>query len=73
MVIDTLARSEGIECRKLEKSAAVGRGEIGGKAVLLVKPVTFMNNSGESVSALAKFYKVSPPHPVTLCCTSLSL
>ena len=27
--------------------------------VLLVKPVTFMNNSGESVSALAKFYKVS--------------
>ena len=63
MVIDTLARSEGIECRKLEKSAAVGRGEIGGQTVLLVKPVTFMNNSGESVSALAKFYKV-PPTPL---------
>ena len=66
MVIDTLARSEGIECRKLEKSAAVGRGEIGGQTVLLVKPVTFMNNSGESVSALAKFYKVSPNPPVIL-------
>jgi hypothetical protein len=28
--------------------------------VLLVKPVTFMNNSGESVAALAKFYRVPP-------------
>lgn len=31
--------------------------------VLLVKPVTFMNNSGESVAALAKFYRV-PCHRV---------
>ena len=30
--------------------------------VLLVKPVTFMNNSGESVGALAKFYKVIFPY-----------
>ena len=59
MVIDELARSESIDCRKLEKSAAVGRGEVAGRQVLLVKPVTFMNNSGESVAALAKFYKVS--------------
>ena len=33
MVIDQLARSESIDCRKLEKSAAVGRGEIGGRQV----------------------------------------
>ncbi len=57
MVIDELARSEGIECRKLEKSAAVGRGEVSGRQVLLAKPMTFMNNSGDSVAALAKFYK----------------
>jgi peptidyl-tRNA hydrolase, PTH1 family len=36
----------------------VGRGEIAGSPILLVKPVTFMNNSGESVSALSRFYKV---------------
>ena len=60
MLIDELAKSEGIECRKLEKSAAVGKGEIEGQQVLLVKPVTFMNNSGESVGALARFYKVPP-------------
>ena len=33
MVLDELARSEGIECRKLEKSAIVGRGEIAGRQV----------------------------------------
>ncbi|KAG2485648.1 hypothetical protein HYH03_015620 [Edaphochlamys debaryana] len=60
MVIDALAAEAGIDCRKLEKSAAVGKGELQGKQVLLVKPVTFMNNSGESVAALAKFYRVPP-------------
>ncbi|GIL89083.1 hypothetical protein Vretimale_16195 [Volvox reticuliferus] len=60
MVLDELAGQAGIDCRKLEKSAAVGKGEVQGKQVLLVKPVTFMNNSGESVAALAKFYRVPP-------------
>jgi PTH1 family peptidyl-tRNA hydrolase len=58
MVVDSLARSAGIDMRKLEKSAAVGRGELQGRKVILAKPVTFMNNSGESVAALARFYKV---------------
>ena len=59
MVIDALAKSEGVDMRKLEKSAAVGKMELQGKQIILAKPVTFMNNSGESVAALAKFYKVS--------------
>lgn len=42
MVVDALARSEGIDMRKLEKGAAVGRGEVAGKRVLLAKPATFM-------------------------------
>ncbi|MEW5315357.1 MAG: hypothetical protein WDW38_006794 [Sanguina aurantia] len=45
-VIDALAKREGIDCRKLEKSAAVGRGEVCGQVCILAKPVTFMNNSG---------------------------
>eukprot|EP00775_Hariotina_reticulata_P009741 gene9741-9899_t len=60
MLVDALARAAGIDMRKLEKSAAVGRGEIRGRKVILAKPVTFMNNSGESVAALARFYKVPP-------------
>lgn len=58
MVIDSIARGAGIDMRKLEKSAAVGRGHLHGRKVVLAKPMTFMNNSGESVAALAKFYKV---------------
>jgi len=58
MVIDALAKSEGVDMRKLEKSAAVGKMELQGKQIILAKPVTFMNNSGESVAALAKFYKI---------------
>jgi PTH1 family peptidyl-tRNA hydrolase len=58
MLVDALAGAAGIDMRKLEKSAAVGRGEIRGRKVILAKPVTFMNNSGESVAALARFYKV---------------
>lgn len=58
MVVDSIARSAGIDMRKLEKSAAVGRGELHGRKVILAKPMTFMNNSGESVAALARFYKV---------------
>lgn len=58
MVVDAIAQSAGIDMRKLEKSAAVGRGLLHGKKIILAKPVTFMNNSGESVAALARFYKV---------------
>lgn len=39
-----------------------GRGIIGGQKVLLLKPQTFMNLSGESVRAAADFYKVDPEH-----------
>ncbi|GFR49518.1 hypothetical protein Agub_g11561, partial [Astrephomene gubernaculifera] len=60
MVLDELARQASIDCRKLEKGAAVGRGELAGRPVLLAKPATFMNNSGEAVGALARFYRVSP-------------
>jgi PTH1 family peptidyl-tRNA hydrolase len=58
MVVDAIARTAGIDMRKLEKSAAVGRGSLAGRRIVLAKPVTFMNNSGESVAALARFYKV---------------
>lgn len=54
MFVDAFAKSENIDMRRLEKSAAVGKGTVCGKKVILAKPVTFMNNSGESVGALAR-------------------
>jgi PTH1 family peptidyl-tRNA hydrolase len=58
MVLDALAKAHGVDVRKLERSAAVGKGELWGRPAVLAKPVTFMNVSGESVGALARFYKV---------------
>jgi PTH1 family peptidyl-tRNA hydrolase len=40
----------------------MGRGELAGANVALVKPQTFMNLSGEAVGAVARFYKIPPEH-----------
>ncbi|WP_299771244.1 aminoacyl-tRNA hydrolase [uncultured Pseudoteredinibacter sp.] len=37
-----------------------GRISVGGKDIRLLKPTTFMNRSGQSVSAMAKFFKIAP-------------
>lgn len=61
LALDELAK-DGFDNFKEEKKfkALVSSGMIGSEKVLLVKPQTFMNNSGESVQAIAHFYKVSP-------------
>lgn len=56
--LDHLARIHGIDMKKVQKNASVGQGTIRSKKVLLVKPMTFMNNSGESVGPLSKYYKI---------------
>ncbi|EIE19861.1 peptidyl-tRNA hydrolase [Coccomyxa subellipsoidea C-169] len=50
MLVDELARQLGASLDKLQHSAALGRGRFCGKRVLLAKPMTFMNNSGESAN-----------------------
>ena len=58
MTCDRLATMQGKRLVKVELSAAVDRCTIDDTKVLLVKPMTFMNNSGEPLSRLAKYYKV---------------
>ena len=58
--VDTIAAQHGVRLDRLQHNAAVARCSIGGKRVLLAKPMTFMNNSGEAVGRLAKYYKVTP-------------
>ncbi|HEX5706794.1 MAG TPA: aminoacyl-tRNA hydrolase [Pyrinomonadaceae bacterium] len=54
MLVDRLAREAGREVRREECRALVGRAEIEGRAVELVKPQTYMNLSGESVACLLR-------------------
>ena len=61
-VIDVLADMLGTTVEEKKFKGLYGRGIIGGEKVLLLKPQTFMNLSGESVRAAADFYKVDPEH-----------
>lgn len=54
MLIDKLAQELQTQVKREECRALIGRAEIGGEVVELVKPQTFMNLSGESVSCLMK-------------------
>lgn len=59
MVIDAIALQEGIPMNKHKHKATVGFGTIENIPVLLIKPATFMNLSGESVKDAMQHYKVS--------------
>ena len=54
MLVDLLARQAGREVKRMECRALVGRAEVEGRAVELVKPQTYMNLSGESVACLLR-------------------
>ena len=57
-VIDRIAEKYNIDVAVKKHRALVGKGMIGGEKVILAKPQTFMNLSGESVRSLLDFYKV---------------
>ena len=59
-VIDALADLCGIRVTEKKHKALCGKGMAGGARVVLAKPQTFMNLSGESVRALMDFYKAAP-------------
>jgi peptidyl-tRNA hydrolase, PTH1 family len=61
MLIDRLAGDAGIKVNRSECRSLVGRGEIEGFRVKLIKPQTFMNLSGEAVSCLVAKHKLAPP------------
>ncbi len=61
-VADELARRYGITYGKKERKAISGTGVIHGKKIVLTKPQTFMNLSGEAVRSLMDFYKVELPN-----------
>lgn len=58
MVADEIGEREHIPIQKLKFKALTNTCELGGAKVLLMKPITYMNLSGEAVRQAADFYKV---------------
>ena len=65
-VIDVLADRYRIDISEKKHKALCGRGVIEGQKVLLLKPQTFMNLSGESIRAAADYYKIEPEEMIVI-------
>ena len=66
MAGDALAKAKGVSVNRARFRALTATVEIGGEKVLLMKPQTYMNLSGEAVSQAAKFYKIPPEHVIVV-------
>ena len=60
MIADAFAAKFRIDINKHEKEALTGTGRVGGGAVMVTKPLTYMNRSGEAVKLLTNAYLESP-------------
>ncbi len=66
LAIDYISQKHNIEIKKIKNKALIGEGYIAGEKVILAKPQTFMNLSGESVRELISWYKVDVDNIVVI-------
>lgn len=66
LCIDLLAQQLGAKIDRIKFKSIVADVAIEGRRCLLMKPQTFMNNSGEAVRDAANFYKIPPEHVIIL-------
>ena len=67
LAVDTIAAKHGARIDRAKFKALVGECVMDGVRVLLMKPETFMNLSGEAVAAAASFYKLPPENVIVIC------
>lgn len=72
-VIDTLADKYNIAVETRKSRALIGKGIIGGQKVILAKPQTYMNLSGESIGALVSYYKADEEQELLVIYDDISL
>ena len=66
MAVEQLAQTCGGDFRQMKFRSDCGEAMVGGVRCLLMKPTTYMNNSGEAVAAAANFYKIPPEHVLVM-------
>ena len=66
MAADRLVEQRDLRCNRLRFRALTELIEFGGARVLLMKPQTYMNLSGEAVGEAARFYKIPPEHVLVI-------
>ena len=66
MAIDNIAMRLGVKIDRLKFRALVAEATFGGVRILLMKPETFMNSSGEAIGAAAAFYKIPAENIIVL-------
>ena len=72
-VMDALAEKYNISISESGHKALFGKGMIGGQKVILAKPQTFMNLSGESVAELLHYYKIDPEEELIIIYDDIAL
>ena len=65
--LDALASEWGISVSKSKFQGLWGQGDVGSHRVVLLKPLTYMNLSGNSIAPLANFFKIPASHVIVLC------
>lgn len=73
MVIDEAAEKYDIRFTEKKHKAVIGKGMIGGEKVILVKPQTFMNLSGESIREIIDYYKIEDQTELIVISDDISL
>ena len=64
--VDALAASLGVKVDRLKFNAYTAAATVSDRRVLLIKPTTFMNNSGQAVRQAARYYAIEPAHILVL-------
>ena len=65
--LDALAEAWGCEINKSKWQGLYGIAQVDGRKVMLLKPLTYMNLSGQSIAPAAAFYKIPRNHIIVLC------
>lgn len=66
MAAEAMEKAKGIRINRSRFKALTAECDMGGEKVLLMKPQTFMNLSGEAVAQAVRFYKIAPEHVIVI-------